>query len=370
MTGTIIIVYAIYLGADDMLAATIAVMSSITSVVQIFSPLLFEKIRRRKSLVVSLFFIYRILIVSIVFVPFIFASSHNRVITVISLYAIGMTMMNFVSPASLSWQMSIVPENMRSMYFSRRDFYALVFNLVINLILGKIVDYFNKDYMGFAITICFVAVLVIIEFIFMSKTAEPKLPKSGVPLKLRNVFIVPLKDKVFRKVILFATIWSLAVNIAVPYFSIYMVKYLNLDYKYIMVLNLISSVAMVLTIRLWGRISLKLNWIQTAQISMSILVMCYGLWSFVNTKTLYLLPIIHILNGAAWSGINFAMLNVPVAYSPVKGRTMYIGLYSSLSGFLSFVAVLVGAEILDVFNTTVINIGGHVFEKISYLYIL
>jgi hypothetical protein len=217
MTGAFITGYAILIGADDRITALLGVMSSITSIIQIFSPLLFEKIRRRKALIVSLFFTYRLMLVSIVFIPLIFQHNNLRIIALMVLYSSALTIMNFVHPAHISWQMSLVSVDMRSLFFSRRDFYSLTLNTIICLIAGKVIDIFqsyNHNYLGFAYVFTFTAVLVLIELIFMTKISEPKLPKTKVPLKLKSVFKLPIKDKLFRKVIVFSAIWNLAAYIS------------------------------------------------------------------------------------------------------------------------------------------------------------
>lgn len=373
MTGTYIAGVALYFGVKDSLVGIIGVMPAITSIIQVCSPLVFEKFKRRKALCMITFIIYRLLLVSIVFIPLITPNPILRQYLLLGIYCLSFILMNFASPAIATWQMSIVPNNLRADFFSRRDFYALIFNTIIGLTMGRVIDVFRNNghqYRGFIVVYALAFLLVILEGIYIGKVKEPRVPTIPETLRLKDIFSKPLQNKNFRKVLIFSILWSFGVNIAIPFFQLYMIKYLKLSYTYIMVLGLISSICMVISIRFWGKFAQKHNWISTARVSMVVLILCYILWGFVSDKTIYLLIPVHVLNGIAWAGINIAMLNIPFIFAPKEGRIMYIGLNSAMSGIMSFLAVILGGVLLEILEKHEFVLWGIIFSKMQIVFII
>jgi hypothetical protein len=365
-SGAFLAGFAKYLGADDQFNGIIAAMPLLAASVQFFSPLLIEKMSKRKMLVVSLCLFYRLLLGFMVFIPLVVHGTMLRLTLLAGAYLLAYSSASFFGPAAGNWIVSLVPEGSRGKYFGKRDSYILAFTTVVSLVMGKILDVFrnnNDDYTGFLIVFSVVIVFSLLNSRLLFSIKEPPVKKGNLPLKIKNILSLPVKDLNFRKILWLSVIWNIAAQVALPYFAVYMVSDLRLGYAYMMFLNMLSAVASVSLVRLWGKLADSRSWVFTAKFSIGALAVCHSLWFFVNKDTFYiLLPLLFVLAGTAWSGVNLSLFNIQFFYAPENGRTVYLGFNGAIGGLIGFVSVLGGSLIVGgfegfKFNVLGVNIG-------------
>jgi hypothetical protein len=238
---------------------------------------------------------------------------------------------------------------MRGEYFGRKDSFILACVTVVNLIMGRVLDIFrgqNMEYTGFLVVYGTVIFLALCNFSILSSIREPQAVTGNTP-SFHNIFTMPLKDGAFKKVIILFIIWNVGLQVGSPFFSIYMVTKLKLTYTYIMLMSMLNSVTSVLVVRYWGRIADKKTWPHTTKVCIGMLALCHTTWFFVNSQTApFLIPLMHILSGASWAGINISLFNIQFMYSPEEGRTIYIGFNSAIGGLTGFTSTLIGSFIV------------------------
>jgi hypothetical protein len=49
--------------------------------------------------------------------------------------------------------------------------------------------------------------------------------------------------------------WQFAVNLATPFFTVFIVRQLRFDVSFVLVLSVVSQIANLLALRLWGTLS-------------------------------------------------------------------------------------------------------------------
>jgi MFS family permease len=138
-----------------------------------------------------------------------------------------------------------------------------------------------------------------------------------------------------------------------------------------MLMGVISSVVRIITVPYWGRIADNRSWIDCTKYSIALLALCHLLWFFVNSSTmLILVPLVHIIGGVAWAGINIALFNIQFIFSPKEGRTMYLGANAAIGGLLGFVSTIIGSSILKLLDGK--NFGGGLlsFNNMQILFAL
>src|SRR5690606_21606067 len=67
-----------------------------------------------------------------------------------------------------------------------------------------------------------------------------------------KLFKQPLCDGNFQRLLAFNSAWVFALSIATPFFTVFMMKSLNLSLSYIIGLTILSQLASIFTIRMWG----------------------------------------------------------------------------------------------------------------------
>jgi Na+/melibiose symporter-like transporter len=69
----------------------------------------------------------------------------------------------------------------------------------------------------------------------------------------------PFKDANFRRFLIFALLWGFSVNFASPFFTLYFLRDLEFSYGFVAILGMISALADLMGMQLWGRISDKVK---------------------------------------------------------------------------------------------------------------
>jgi Na+/melibiose symporter-like transporter len=361
-SGAFLAGFASYLGAGDSFNGIIGAIPVLAAVIQLFSPLYFEKIEKRKLQVTILNSTHRLLLGLMVFIPFIAAGRTPRLILLAGMYFLAYLLQCFANPAASTMLIDLTPENIRGRYFGARESYLLAVGITLTLIMGIVMDAFKdggNQYGGFIVMFSLVLAMAAFNFFFWSKIKEPPVRRNKTTLRISKIITIPLKDKGFRRIVLLYVIYNVGLQIGGPFFSVYMVTGLRLNYTFIMVMSMISTVTNVILVRVWGRIADQKSWVFVIKYSILLLGITHFLWFFANSSTAHtLLPFLHVMSGAAWAGITISTFNIQFTFAPEEGRTVYVGFNAALGGLMGFAGTLVGSELLIVFSNLDMDISG------------
>ncbi len=369
-TGAFLSGYANSLGATDSLNGIIGSIPVLLCTLQMFSSVILESLCRKKCLISSFSFIHRLLLASVFFVPLFITDPGSRLAAVIAIYGGAHCFGAFIGTGTGNWILQLVPRHIRGNYLGKKDSFAFAFSTILSLIMGWVMDRFRSSSMeqtGFLVVGTVVLFVACTDFWCLSSISEPE----SVPHRQRllDAVVKPLADREYRKVMLTYMFWNLALQIAGPFFSVYMVTGLKLNYTYITFLGLISSTVRVLAAWLWGRLADATSWLLAARCSMGMLGLVHASWLFMTPETCYALqPVLQALSGAAWGGIAISVFNLQYHYAPAEKRVLYVSANSSYAGLCGFLSTLLGAYLLKVFPS--LNIGGFLVSGMQLLFLL
>lgn len=348
-TGAFLTGYLKHIGADDKLCGQIAAIPVLAGIIQFFSPLLLEKLSRRKPLVTCFNALHRIMLVLLVVIPLLPVPVNSRLVMVGALYFVSHLMVNMVAPATVTLVISLVPQGMRGRYFGNREIFLIFISSVLNIVMGRVLDIFelqNKPYQGYIVMYGVALLAMLLNLFSYLKMKEPPLPAAKAQIRFKNLFLLPLKDRKFRKIIILFFIWGLSLNFSSPFFSVYMVSQLKLSYTFITVCGLLNALSYVISVRLWGKASDKKSFTYTAMITLTLLGLTHAGWFFAAAGSFLEHPLVillHITSGIAWAGINISLLNIPYEYTPDEGKTVYLGFNAALSGLVGFLSSMIAS---------------------------
>lgn len=348
-TGAFLTGYLKYIGADDKLCGQIAAIPVLAGIIQFFSPLLLEKLNRRKPLVTCFNALHRIMLVLLVVIPLLPLPVNSRLTMVGVLYFMSHLMVNMVSPATVTMIISLVPQGMRGKYFGNREMFLIFISSVLNIVMGRVLDIFtlqNKPYQGYMVMYGVALLAMLLNLFSYLKMKEPPLSTAKAEIRFKNLFLLPLKEIKFRKIIILFFIWGVSLNFSSPFFSVYMVSQLKLSYTFITVCGLLNALSYVLSVRLWGKAADKKSFTYTAMITLTLLGLSHAGWFFAAAGSFLQQPLVillHITSGIAWAGINISLLNIPYEYTPDEGKTVYLGFNAALSGLVGFISSMIAS---------------------------
>jgi MFS family permease len=189
---------------------------------------------------------------------------------------------------------------------------------------------------------------------FLSRTPEPKshLQKENIFKLIRK----PLKDRNFRKFLVFNSFWAFSLNLATPFFTIYLMKTIQLPLAYIIGLGTLNQVCGILFIKLWGKYSDMYSNKTILRICAPIYIACIFAWTFTTMPaahflTMPLLIVIHMFMGISMAGINLSLSNIGIKLAPKGEAVVYISARTMITSIFPAAAPIVGGLMADFFAT-------------------
>lgn len=373
-TGAFLAGFIYLLGMSDQLNGMIAVVPAITGVFQIFSPMIFERMEKRKNTIFMIAIFLRFFLSSVFFIPILLMHYGIALQAFIIIYILAYSLNSLIGPAISSWMVDLTPLEIRGRYFAQREKIALVITAFMTIILGKVLDVTKLSGVplrGFIIVGIVLVALGLLNIYALKNIVEVAGKNQVNQYKLKEVITLPLKSVGFRKIILLFIVWSFALQVGGPYVAVYLVTGLKLSYTYIMTLSVISTIVRVVFTSFWGRIADQKSWFLSTELSIFLLAIVHFVWGFVtHANYIVMAPLLHILGGIAWGGIGISMFNIQFLYAKREGRTMYLGLNAAIGGLVSFIAVWVGGKIIHHFKDTVFRFWIFEFGNVQLVFLL
>jgi hypothetical protein len=373
-SGAFLAGYASFLGANDAFNGIIGAIPVLAGVISMLSPIYFEKRDKRKLQAVLLNFLHRFILGLMVFIPLIATGRTPRLFLLTGMYFVAYLAISFANPAASGLIIDLTQESTRGKYFGRRESYLLAAGTAVSLVLSRVLDGYKaggNEYGGFVVVFTVILLFSLANYYFWSSIKEPPVRSKKTSYSLKQVVTIPLKNAGFKKIILFFVLYNIGLQVGGPFFSIYMVTNLKLDYTYIMVMGMISTLVNVILVRVWGKIADSRSWDFVLKCSILMLGITHFTWSFVTGSTgAVLIPLLHIAGGMSWAGIGISTFNIQFIFSPEEGRTVYIGFNAALGGVMGFLGTLAGSGILLLFGNAGVAILPHGVGGMQVLFAL
>ena len=189
---------------------------------------------------------------------------------------------------------------------------------------------------------------------FLAKTPEVRMPVIQGRPKIFKLLSLPFRDENFRKLIAFMCSWNFAVNLAGPFFMVYMLKRLGLSMSFIIGLSIVSQVMNFLFIKIWGRFTDRFSNKSVLAISGPLFIVSILAWTFTTMPEKYfltipLLVIIHIVMGLSSAGVSLASGNISLKLAPKGQATAYLATNTIVNSIAAGIAPILGGKFADFF---------------------
>ncbi|HWB91794.1 MAG TPA: MFS transporter, partial [Puia sp.] len=285
-------------------------------------------------------------------------------------------------PSWNSWIKDLVPEDILGTYFGHRIRLSQILNVSLSIVLALLLDLVKKkapEMELYAYAVMFLAggIVGIAGAFILSRAPEPQSTMSETHFV--RLLRQPLADPNFSRLLIFNAAWVFSLNLATPFFTVYMIKELHLPLSYIIVLSSLGLVSSILTVRVWGRMADKYSNKTIIAVGGPLYVLCIVGWCFVSIytqlwATMVLLLLIHIGSGIATAGINLSLANIGLKLAPREDAIVYLSTQNIIGALFSSIAPLIGGVLADYFTSRNLRISmlwtsPHV-EKVFHLLIL
>ena len=356
-TGAFMVGFALALGASNTVIGLLAAIGPLAQIIQLPSIYLVERLRARRVLVVVTAGLSRLLLLPIAALPF-FAPPSLSLPLLLGLLACHFALANVAGCAFNSWIRDLVPEERMERFFALRLTLATLVGAIVSFAGGIGVDAYKSwipDEIGaYAILFTTGAAFGIVSVFLYSRVPEPRMPEeTGEPL--RSLLSQPFKDRNFRSLLIFLGCWSFAVNLAAPFFAVYLLKRLGLSMTWVLALSVVSQVCNVLFFGVWGRLAERFSNKSVLVFSVPMFFITFLLWPFTTMPDPHVLTVpiligIHVMAGVSLAGVALCAGNLAFKSAPYGKAGAYLAVNALVSGAAATLAPILAGLAADGFE--------------------
>ncbi|WP_312167297.1 MFS transporter [Phenylobacterium sp.] len=358
MTGVLLTAFALHLGATNALIGILAAVGFWAQLLQGPGVILIERLRRRRAITVVTSLVSAI--APAVLAGLAFAAPGGAAqagfAVAVALYtgagAIGGCAWN-------AWVRDAVSDDERGRFNGRRSSLSSAVAVVAGLLAAWVLDSFPE---GDAARPAVFAGLFVLAFLAqlasawgLSRAPEPPMPPPPKqPARLLPLLREPLRHPNYRRLIAFLASWQFAVNLAQPFLTVFMLSQLGFSMTFVMVVNLVSQFANMLSLRRWGVLADRFSNKSVLNVSAPLFVGCIAalvVASQIHSRTLAgaYLVLLALVMGVASAGVSLASGAIAQKLSPPGAAASFLAANALVSAAAAGSAAILGGLTADAF---------------------
>ena len=310
-----------------------------------------EHTGKRKDLVVwTGGFTARVAILLLAFIPLLQMPASIAILAITSLNGVRAFMSNFANPAWTALVADLVPNFMRGRYFSTRSFTMGICTLIVTALAGWLITSGNSwtpnQFLGFQLVFFLSFATGMGSWYYFRRIDESAVATKAVskhtPGQLRGAIA---NTPGFLGFVISAIVWNFALQIAAPFFNVYLVSHLGADTAMVGIVTSISSITAIAG-QLWlGKWMDRKGAIWLAIVTGIPIGFLPMFWAFYTAP--WQVGINNAFGGFLWAGYNLANFNLLLQLTPNEGRARAVALYQTGVFASAVVGPLVGGYIAD-----------------------
>ncbi|HSV31386.1 MAG TPA: MFS transporter [Atribacteraceae bacterium] len=360
LTGGVILVdFAVRLGASNLIIGILAAIPSLAHLMQVPTVYLIERYRNRHMIVFISSLGSRLFLLFLVAIPFL--SSADLRLLFLSGGLLLHALANSVTSCSWhSWMHDFIPHNKLGSFFSGRMSMSQGLGMVVSLTSGYFLDYWRRAFpavelYGYALLFSLGIIAGLMSVYYLVMTPEPRMKPPEKQKSFLSLLSLPFQTPNFRNLIIFLTSWNFAVNLAAPFFTVYMLRGIGLSLSYIILLSVLSQFMNIMFLGIWGKFSDRFSNKAVLRVSGPLFIVCILAWTFTMLPDVYILTVpllilIHIFSGISTAGVTLSSLNIGLKLAPRGQGTVYLATNSLCSAIVAGIAPIIGGQFVDYFR--------------------
>lgn len=350
MAGTLLTAFALHLGARPAQVGVLATVAFWAQLLQAPGVLLVERLRRRKLIAVTGVLLSALAPAAMAALAFADASRAAR-LSIVAFVAAYCGAGAFAGCAWNAWTRDFIPRGVRGRFLARRSRIAIATSVAMGLLAALALDFAGE---GASQTVLFAALFALacgaqlLNAATLAQVPEPLMPPAPTkPERLVRLLREPLRDAKFRPLIRFSAAWQFAVNLAQPFFTVFFLQQLGLSVTVVMVLTIVSQLASGWALKRWGALIDRFGDKSVLNVSAPAYIACIAAMvgaSQIGPLWLLMayLGMLHVVMGAAGSGVALASGNIALKLSPRGAAAPYLSVNSLIASLLGGVAPILG----------------------------
>ena len=363
MAGSYLTGFFLAIGGNANYINQIVLLLSVCSLAQLLSPFWFERLRRRKKILICLRMISYIL--SLLVAPalaFLGLPKDTLLALTGAVLCLAQLITAWINPGMQAWHVGSLHIDKRLGFFSLSNIINCVVSLTSLFGASLLVDAMVRrvgDAYAMPLLRIIAFSLAILDILCLRKVHEYEYA-AAEPLSPRGMIHSLRRHPAYLKVIAAACIWSFASNLPSQYYVTYLLEDLKLSYTFLNSVNLYSIVATLLFTRAWKKIIGRYS-LGGGLFSSITLYSFYALGLFFTTvSNTWMYPVSMIYVYHFTIGINICFAMVPYFNLPEENHTLYLALYNTCNALASLPGMLLGRVLYNLMTRHPVRIMGEV----------
>ncbi len=362
-SGGFLASFALILGASNFHIGIMTAIPFVMQPLQLIAVLAVERLRLRKAVAVTAYFFAYATWIPIALLPFLVdVPNPGAVVLMLAFIALRGVSNAFVNTSWNGWLRDLVPQDLMGKFFTQRLRVATIASAVSGLMAALYIDWWktsgpNDEIFAYSYAMLFGSVVLGFGAVgFMARMPEPRMvvPEDKRPSVFSSLG-TPFRDRNFRQLINFLFLWNFVAQLAVPFFTVYMLTKLGLTLTWVVGLGVLSQLANVLFLRVWGPFVDRFGSKAVLSLSSSLYFLVILGWTFTalpekHAFTVPMLVVLHMLMGIASAGINIATTTIRMKMAPQAQAMTYLTAASLAANLGAGISPLLGGAFADFFS--------------------
>ena len=366
------------IGADEIFISYITIATTLCGFLQFFSPLLLERMERRKPFLVAMRLAY--LFLDIVLLSLIVLLPMEKTLR-LTLFLTVIILRNLASAISASgisvWQMQSIPPQKQTGYFTFSNIGSTVIGVVTAFLASSLVDTFEEQTLTVlgdsptvtAILLLRLAALIIAipETYFFARVKEYPYTKTEVHRIGLSMLLQPLANRRFMMTVSIYFIWTFANCIIGEFFNVYLISIVHMSYTAISLAAVFSMPMVLLLTPVWSALIGRFGWYRMLPLSFAGYAFAFFCNVLITETTQYfyfvVMALVYIFNPC----MNIVFAYLPYINMPDNNRTAYYSIYSLLTTFVTFAATYFGSRFMYFTQGHTLNLLGMKMTNYQYI---
>ena len=351
VTGTFLTGYALLLGAGDVAIAWLGAFPLMTLPASAIAAYIADRRHARKLLWLISSWGVRATVVLYILAPLIVPKPYESVRLGILLAGVffNSVFMAASGPVWTAWMSDIVPSHIEGAFWGRRNSVVNLSVLVASVAGSVFIDWVGRDRLEGFIALFGTAVLFGIAMTLIHyRIPEPRYSGPERPPGLLRMFTAPFRHGIFVRYLIFASAFSVAVWVMVPFIVVFFLKELELSYFWIAVINGVNILGSVVSSKFWGYLVDRFG-------PKPILSLCtylkplapLSLVFATRDNCLYVLTSLWLIDGILNAGTMVATIPLSIGLGPREQRSAYLAVLNAVVGLVAAAAPIFGGYFLQ-----------------------
>lgn len=365
------------LDANAFQIGILAALPTFANLLQMVGAYLIEQTGQRKKLCLLCVTIGRLVWLGIILLPLAIFDpvGDARVWILVGIIFVASLANALAGVAWLSWMSDVVPDKIRGAYFGKRNMIALACGTVALLAGGRFLTEWSErhgesDPTGYMLLFAFGLAMGLIASFLLFRMGEPPFQPSAEKITLKR-FALPFRDANFRSLIIFVSGWIFSIQLAGPFYGVYMIDVLEISFSQITLFITIATIATLLMMQVWGPISDRVG---------NKPIILFAGWGLIAVPIIwlaavpgsYVLPLFlgHVVSGAFIAGSSLSQFNMLIKLSPSQGRSVYLAVFAAVTGVIGAVAPMIGGILVGSLENFSFNLGPYTVTNLHFVFLL